>query len=86
MNLNVFDNIDDMYTRELENAMRRSSGAGNSSDANGQTTRLPQKMPLAMAYVPFQQWGEVYDDSEALDRGTLFPELDLPFEKGAGMR
>ena len=39
-------------------------------------------LPLAMAYVPMQQWGELYTPSVALDRGTLFPPLDLPFLGG----
>ncbi len=34
---------------------------------------------LAMARVPIQPWCNVYDGSTALSRGTLFPELDLPF-------
>lgn len=38
------------------------------------------KLPLAMAYVPMQQFGEMYAPDVALERGTLFPELDLPFE------
>ena len=38
------------------------------------------KLPLAMAYVPLQQFGEMYSPAVALERGTLFPELDLPFE------
>jgi hypothetical protein len=40
-------------------------------------------MPLAMAYVPWQQWKTVYDLNKALAIGTIFPELDLPF---LGMR
>jgi hypothetical protein len=36
-----------------------------------------------MAYVPYQQWGQVNDESEALSKGTLFPELDFPFSGGA---
>lgn len=35
--------------------------------------------PLAMAYVPMQRWERTYDLDVALDRGTIFPELDLPF-------
>jgi spore coat protein JB len=36
--------------------------------------------PLAMAYVPMQQSAKpAYDPDEALERGTLFPGLDLPF-------
>ena len=34
---------------------------------------------LAIAAVPVQEWGDVYDREEALKRGTVFPELDLPF-------
>lgn len=51
----------------------------------GQSCRLSDPSPLpdnpvpAMAYVPFQQWGEVYGELKALDRGTLFPVLDKPF-------
>lgn len=33
----------------------------------------------AMAYVPFQQWGQSYEPERALDEGTLFPVLDKPF-------
>lgn len=42
------------------------------------STRL-EDLPLAMAYVPMQSWGETYDGLKALDSGTIFPELDLPF-------
>lgn len=38
------------------------------------------RLPLAMAYVPMQDWGETYGACRALCRGTLFPVLDLPFE------
>lgn len=37
------------------------------------------RLPLAMAYVPFQRWGSIYDPSRALQRGTIFPDLDMPF-------
>ena len=35
--------------------------------------------PLAMAYVPWQTWGNVFDCEEALANGTIFPDLVLPF-------
>ncbi len=38
-----------------------------------------QELPLAMAYVPIQPWGDTYAPCRALCRGTLFPALDLPF-------
>ena len=37
------------------------------------------ELPLAMAYVPMQKWEDLYVPSMALDRGTLFAKLDLPF-------
>ncbi len=41
--------------------------------------RLPENMPLAMAYVPYQSWDETYAENTALAKGTIFPSLDLPF-------
>lgn len=34
---------------------------------------------LAIASVPVQKWSEIYDEVKALKKGTIFPELDLPF-------
>lgn len=39
-------------------------------------------LPLAMAYVPFQRWKTTYSLDRALQAGTIFPELDLPFRGG----
>ena len=36
--------------------------------------------PLAMVYTPVQEFCELYDLDTALNRGTLFKQLDLPFE------
>jgi hypothetical protein len=43
-------------------------------------------MVVAMAYVPWQQWGNVYTVEEAYSKGTLFPDLDKPFLAGGGCR
>ena len=40
---------------------------------------LKQPVSLAMAYVKMQTFGDVYDPQLAYTRGTIFPELDLPF-------
>ena len=40
---------------------------------------FPKEISIAMAYVPFQQWSEVYTAEKGLCEGTLFPCLDLPF-------
>lgn len=36
-------------------------------------------MPIAMAYVPWQYFREVYEPDKALQYGTIFPELNKPF-------
>ena len=36
-------------------------------------------MSLAMSYVLMQSWAQTYEPAVALTRGTIFPELDLPF-------
>ncbi|MDO4345615.1 MAG: spore coat associated protein CotJA [Eubacteriales bacterium] len=35
--------------------------------------------PLAMGYVPYQNWNRTYDLCRALKTGTIFPCLDKPF-------
>ncbi len=42
--------------------------------------KLPECAPLAVPYVPFQQDSpKRYSQSDALNNGTLFPALNLPF-------
>lgn len=41
-----------------------------------------ESYPLGMAYVPWQRWQQTYPLDRALQRGTIFPELDLPFFMG----
>jgi len=36
-------------------------------------------IPIAMAYVPWQTWHNIYDSCKAFERGTIFEELDKPF-------
>ncbi len=46
-------------------------------DASG---TLPSCAPLAVPYVPFQQKNpKRYSQNDALNNGTLFPSLNLPF-------
>ncbi len=40
--------------------------------------------PLAMVFASCQGFHSLYDTDEALKRGTLFNELDLPFEGADG--
>lgn len=39
-------------------------------------------LPLAMAWFGDQKYGSTYDTERALERGTLFPELDKPWLAG----
>ncbi len=45
---------------------------------------FPAQTPLAMAYIPFQQWEEPYSDERALSSGTAFSGLDKPFSAYGG--
>ncbi len=91
MNLNLFDDMDGLILRERENSLNSPDTytkpvrpPQNNNSINNNMSRFPQNAPLAMAYVPFQEWGEVYTDEEAFPIGTLFPELNFPFRRGAG--
>lgn len=77
MNLNVFDNIDGLV-------ISRQTAPNLKNDALSEevSSGLPENASLAMAYVPFQQWNNVYTMDEALNKGTLFPDLEFPFERG----
>ena len=46
-----------------------------------ETVKL-DSLSLAMAYVPWQKWGDLYDPCKALKCGTLFPVLSKPFAGG----
>ena len=50
---------------------------------NGGPSVFPARTPLAMAYVPYQEFEDLYDASAALENGTLFKNLNFPFERGA---
>ena len=42
----------------------------------------PADFPVGMSYVPMQKWSRPYEMETGFARGTIFPELDLPFLKG----
>lgn len=51
----------------------------NISNAHHHEHRDDCDLPLAMAYVPRQNWRDIYECDKALMRGTVFCELDKPF-------
>ena len=48
-------------------------------------TRLPQSMPVAMAYVPMQENPELYSPQMGFENGTMFPDLYKPFTGKRGV-
>ena len=62
-----------MYSNRM-NQMPQNRMARNMRTIDGE--------PIGMGYVPWQQWGQTYPLERALERGTIFPELDLPFMMG----
>ena len=87
MKLDLFDDMDGSILHERENYMGAMEMKLNiSNNGNDSVSRFPAKTPIAMAYVPFQEWGDVYDDDEAISCGTLFPDLKLPFSKGGPVK
>lgn len=64
----------------------QSSGSGIAQGLNGDTDyrmnygrEQRQGASLAMVYSPMQEWQELYDAETALQKGTLFKELFMPF-------
>lgn len=43
--------------------------------------KCPEK-PLGMAYVPLQTWQDLYDPEYGFPIGTIFQQLDYPWEVG----
>ena len=77
------------------NGSLRNGMAGNSRAEQSEISQYPcacmsgwglKDHPLAMVYSPCQPWANVYTPDVALGRGTMFSELDLPFEIGNGKR
>ncbi len=55
--------------------------AGTHSD---ETPVFPALILLASSYTPFQAWEEPLDVCAALEAGTVFPSLVMPFVMGYG--
>ncbi len=81
------------YHYHASDYMRRSPHARTAFPENRPQTSCPvymeekydelNRMPLAMAYVPWQTWQNLYNAEKGFCRGTIFEELDKPF-KGTG--
>ena len=79
-------------TNNIEPNMRRRRASDDLTASQGVKTVLDggdnrptdQSLPPAMAWIGMQQW-KVYDIDTAFEKGTLLPDLYLPFTayKGA---
>lgn len=54
----------------------------NGYDCPDTGVRGMEMYSIAMGYIPWQQWRQTYTLDKGLCRGTIFPELDLPFVMG----
>ncbi len=59
--------------RACDSTAPQTSGAALPSDS------VPS---LAMAYIPNQTWGELYELCTGFQKGTIFQSLDFPFYGG----
>ena len=53
--------------------------AGGCAEAGCNKETELRGMPLAMAYVPWQSYGNIFPLQQALRNGTMFRELNLDF-------
>lgn len=42
---------------------------------------MPENPRLGFAYVPFQKYENLYDIRKGLQQGTIFKDLNIPFEQ-----
>ncbi|MEG0899647.1 MAG: spore coat associated protein CotJA [Oscillospiraceae bacterium] len=73
MNSNMPDKVD------FENFINGINSNGNDKEKqNMMPEDKMRRFSLAMAYVPWQQFQNIYTGDVALARGTMFKELDFP--------
>ena len=73
--------MDDGGMNNSHSSMDGGASFENGNGARKGTERCIGTAPrLAIAYVPMQQWRMLYAPDNALARGTMFEELDMPLE------
>lgn len=65
------------YMNNYENSSANNQHSCNKTHCENTNDTLNK--PLGMAYVPFQDFGELYDARKGLTEGTMFPELNQIF-------
>lgn len=46
---------------------------------------MPENPVYGIAYVPYSRFEDVYPVEKAIDRGTMFKKLDIPFSTYANI-
>lgn len=59
-------------------------GTADSSSAMNMKHDFTGHMPVAMAYVPWEHFNHTYELEQAIEIGTIFPDLDKPFTGKGG--
>ena len=54
------------------------------SGMNRARRAIDSEYPIAMAYVPWQQWRKLHDLGYGFQCGTIFQELEKPFRGKGG--
>lgn len=62
--------------------VRQENGKGPCCEEIRERDRL-NGLPIAMAYVPWQEWRNLYEVEKGFQCGTIFEELNKPF-RGMG--
>lgn len=81
----VFEQQESIDLPKLDERIGNRGCDGSMRDSNNQHTQEGygwglMEHPLAMVYSPYQFFRDIYSPDAALNRGTMFAELDLPFE------
>ena len=69
----------DSESRRLCDGTLRTPPSNSENCRNGTGWGLKEH-PLGMVYSPYQYFRQIYAPDTGLTRGTIFSELDLPFE------
>ncbi len=71
------------YRYSSSEYMRRGQNMQPCPAPSSQPCPPPSPWVIAMAYVPWQEWQNLYEPDKGLRYGTIFEDLDKPF-KGRG--
>lgn len=68
------------------NAYRQTQVPSRMGDSCMSSRDAFEHKSLAMAYVPWQTWRDLYDTEKGFHCGTIFQELNLPFLGKGGVK